>query len=211
MKHSQIVSCHLSAKRVRHLHTRQSVVLVCGFPWHGFVISKAVSNLQSATVKDKNMHTEVTQASTGIGEDKVRYLALDALDDSCLPTTVLQKTRPDTFLLRLHFSRAGLLATRFPLPSVAGALFAPIRTVFAHMSVLCTDWASCSSHGKVHTRTARHARCTHRHSSTWPACAFRSLNAAFLFLPNARVISSLARALQKICFLFSPLFLVVCQ
>ena len=186
-------------------------MLIYGFPSYCFVISKAVSNLKSATVIDKNMDTEVTQESTGIGEDNLMYLVIDALDDSCLATTVLQKTRPDTFLLRLHFSRAGLLATRFPLPSVAGALFAPIRSVFAHMSVLCTDWASCSSHGKVHTRTARHARCTHRHSSTWPACAFRSLNAAFLFLPNARVISSLARALQKICFLFSPLFLVVCQ
>jgi hypothetical protein len=71
------------------------------------------------------------------GSEWTRYLVLDTLEDSCLATTLLQKTKPHTFLLRFHF-----MFTRnehFPATFVAGHRSTRRNCVRPHKSVWHTD------------------------------------------------------------------------
>ena len=90
-------------------------------------------------------------------------------------TTVQQSTRHVPFATSFHsfcFTHNEYFPTE-KYRAWAGALFARIRTGFCTQvsSVqicLQTGRSACSSQGKVHKTTARHARRTHRQRSTWP-------------------------------------------
>jgi len=69
------------------------------------VVYESSFKLKESATKTNICRRRVTQGYTGIGVDS--YLVLDTLEESCLATTLLQKTRPHTFLLRFHFMFTG--------------------------------------------------------------------------------------------------------
>jgi hypothetical protein len=96
------------------------------------------------------------------GSEWTRYLVLDTLEDSCLATTLLQKTKPHTFLLRFHFMftrNEHFPAERGRAPFHASQLRSATQVSVTHRF----DNTARLSHGKGHKTSARHARCTHRH------------------------------------------------
>ena len=127
------------------------------------VVYESSFKLKESATKTNICRRRVTQGYTGIGVDN--YLVLDTLEESCLATTLLQKTRPHTFLLRFHFMFTG--NDHFPCRTWPGTV-PHITTVFVHTSQCDRlDNTTRLSHGKVHETTANHARYTHRHCWTW--------------------------------------------
>ncbi len=102
-------------------------------------------NLKVQLSKTSICKRRVTQGYTGT--ECTSYHVLHTLEDSCLSTTLLQKTRPDTFLLRFHFIFT--CNEHFPCRTWQGTV-AHIVTVFGtNKSVWQTDWTTQLAHPTV--------------------------------------------------------------
>jgi hypothetical protein len=97
------------------------------------VVYESSFKLKESATKTNICRRRVTQGYTGIGVDS--YLVLDTLEESCLATTLLQKTRTHTFLLRFHFIFHVYGQRSFPLPNVAGHRSTHHHCVRPHKSV----------------------------------------------------------------------------
>jgi hypothetical protein len=141
-------------------HVRQSAVLIYGFPCHGSVISRAVSNLkcncQRQAYANGGLH-KVTQGSEWTATLSLTHSRIHVLTPHCF-------RRHDH--TRFFYDFISCLRAISISPSEHGRATLHGSQLRSDTQVSTTnrlDNTTRLSHGKVYKTTVSHTRCTHRH------------------------------------------------